>query len=727
MKNLLLYTCLLYFGFAKAQVLYHRLPVEQDSTLHFFYDQSINNDGSKVWSGAVSYDGLGLTYSGHEGTDFSPDYRSSGIDSVEDWPVLASAGGWIVERVNNVANTPGEEDLEHPNGNMIRLYHGNGQRSVYIHMKHGSVTDKTVGQWVEAGEYLGRIGTSGESKIPHLHYAVQEYKYDTDSWLYIDPYDGYNRPNGGGATWNYSSGTTISTSNPSNPFKLTDGDTVKVIGLGDGRIIGRDGSCGSFERYHYDDDTGTVASGPIFCNGYLRWEVEWDSGGTDWVAGLWLRKTNTIGIDEIFLTRTTVRPKESFYIDYDITTAFFGSRFILGSSFYKDGSLVFWDGDNDKDVSLLLGDNSKRRSFTIPEGTPIGIYDGSFELWWDDNNDGVINGDDDIKLAEYFIPNILNVVGQAIGGTTFTGEPFLHIYDYEIDDDDGQESWGNNDGEASPGEVVEISLQVRNLGEEDANNVSVIIIDIDQSDINYSDTIDFGTINSKTTDTDSQDFDLDIPYDFSGNSCTLTLQITCDAGVFLDYITIPIVDLVDSDAPEIQSLSVSSGTTHAYGSTPNITVQTKDLSGTVSVELWKGIISPMGDVSWRIIETKVVNRSQQETTTFTLPSFNVGSYYIGTKAFDDQGNSNSLIVNTASSTNLSITPTASSTTPNITISYDTGAVISWPKEWSGFSMYSTTDFVTWDKIDTAEDTSTGSTWRYKVPDGELLIFKLKHP
>ena len=56
-------------------------------------------------------------------------------------------------------------------GNHVILDHGDGEYSVLFHMQPGSVHVR-VGQHVVAGEPLGRLGSSGDSLFPHLHYAV---------------------------------------------------------------------------------------------------------------------------------------------------------------------------------------------------------------------------------------------------------------------------------------------------------------------------------------------------------------------------------------------------------------------------------------------------------------------------------------------------------------------------------------------------------------------------
>lgn len=54
-------------------------------------------------------------------------------------------------------------------GNHVIIDHGNGEFSVYAHLKHGSVAVR-VGDQVAAGELLGAIGSSGNSTEPHLHF-----------------------------------------------------------------------------------------------------------------------------------------------------------------------------------------------------------------------------------------------------------------------------------------------------------------------------------------------------------------------------------------------------------------------------------------------------------------------------------------------------------------------------------------------------------------------------
>lgn len=71
------------------------------------------------------------------------------------------------------------------NWNAVYVQHNDGSVAWYGHMKNGSTTTKTVGQTVAQGEYLGVVGSSGNSTGPHLHFEV----YNSTNQL-IDPWAG---------------------------------------------------------------------------------------------------------------------------------------------------------------------------------------------------------------------------------------------------------------------------------------------------------------------------------------------------------------------------------------------------------------------------------------------------------------------------------------------------------------------------------------------------------
>ncbi len=65
-------------------------------------------------------------------------------------------------------------------GRMIVIRHANGYQTVYGHLNASYVR---VGQRVERGQMIGRMGSTGRSTGSHLHFEIARY-----SWL-LDPLD----------------------------------------------------------------------------------------------------------------------------------------------------------------------------------------------------------------------------------------------------------------------------------------------------------------------------------------------------------------------------------------------------------------------------------------------------------------------------------------------------------------------------------------------------------
>ena len=76
-------------------------------------------------------------------------------------PVVAAASG-TVEKVQKTYSGY---------GHMVLINHGNGIKSRYAHMQAGSIS-VYVGQKVSKGQQIGRIGSTGNSTGPHLHFEV---------------------------------------------------------------------------------------------------------------------------------------------------------------------------------------------------------------------------------------------------------------------------------------------------------------------------------------------------------------------------------------------------------------------------------------------------------------------------------------------------------------------------------------------------------------------------
>ena len=126
--------------------------------------------------------------------DTSSGYNHSGTD-IFTWPfswyqmennlaeVVAAASGEIVYK--NDGQFDESCTFNSNTWNAIYVQHSDGSRTWYGHLKSGSLTTKGVGDTVTAGEFLGIIGSSGNSTGPHLHFEV----YDSNSNL-VDPFSG---------------------------------------------------------------------------------------------------------------------------------------------------------------------------------------------------------------------------------------------------------------------------------------------------------------------------------------------------------------------------------------------------------------------------------------------------------------------------------------------------------------------------------------------------------
>ena len=67
-------------------------------------------------------------------------------------------------------------------GNAVYINHGMGVFSGYFHMSQILVT---VGQEVKQGQVIGRVGTTGMSTGPHLHFEIRLNGYNVSplEWL----------------------------------------------------------------------------------------------------------------------------------------------------------------------------------------------------------------------------------------------------------------------------------------------------------------------------------------------------------------------------------------------------------------------------------------------------------------------------------------------------------------------------------------------------------------
>lgn len=111
----------------------------------------------------VSNKDLKQTASGY-GTRIDPIYKTVKFHSGMDFS--ANVGTPVYATGNGVVRKAGWEELY---GNCIQIDHGFGYVTRYAHL---SKIDVRVGQKVVRGETIGKVGTTGKSTGPHLHYEV---------------------------------------------------------------------------------------------------------------------------------------------------------------------------------------------------------------------------------------------------------------------------------------------------------------------------------------------------------------------------------------------------------------------------------------------------------------------------------------------------------------------------------------------------------------------------
>jgi hypothetical protein len=115
-----------------------------------------------------------VTYDGHDGVDFRiPDMQAqrAGVQ------VLAAAQGRVLRVRDGVADVSvrvaGEASVKGAEcGNGLVIAHEGGVETQYCHLARGSLLVRP-GDQVRAGQPLGRVGLSGLTEYPHLHFGVR--------------------------------------------------------------------------------------------------------------------------------------------------------------------------------------------------------------------------------------------------------------------------------------------------------------------------------------------------------------------------------------------------------------------------------------------------------------------------------------------------------------------------------------------------------------------------
>lgn len=191
MKKLfsLLFLFMVIFPVGASAVTFRRpLETVMSPMARYFYDNNTS-------SGATSYSCSSNTYNNHRGTDFRATVSTN---------IHAAASGTVYQRYD-LCSTYGYlgSTCGGGFGNNVRMDHqwpvdGGGLVTIYAHMESGS----PIGYYdLFCSTIIGRVGSSGNSTAPHLHFEVRKYPYP-----YNDPFPGACSASGGFWT-SLSSGT----------------------------------------------------------------------------------------------------------------------------------------------------------------------------------------------------------------------------------------------------------------------------------------------------------------------------------------------------------------------------------------------------------------------------------------------------------------------------------------------------------------------------------------
>lgn len=108
-----------------------------------------------------------FTHKGSYSLDFNMD---------EGTPVCAARGGLVVE-LKQDSNRGGPGDEFQHDSNFVRIFHQDGTWASYSHLLQNGVR-VIAGEKVRAGQIIGLSGNTGQSRGPHLHFAVHKARWD---------------------------------------------------------------------------------------------------------------------------------------------------------------------------------------------------------------------------------------------------------------------------------------------------------------------------------------------------------------------------------------------------------------------------------------------------------------------------------------------------------------------------------------------------------------------
>jgi len=141
-----------------------------DYTIPFLQQLGFNSNFMRYSYDFVPVNEQGEMYRG--GEENNANYFGFGA------PLIAAGDGKIAALIDDKLDNRSFDEAELKTrpmalwGNYVVIDHGNGEYSLYGHIKQGSAKVK-VGETVRQGQVIAQMGASGSSLFPHLHYELQ--------------------------------------------------------------------------------------------------------------------------------------------------------------------------------------------------------------------------------------------------------------------------------------------------------------------------------------------------------------------------------------------------------------------------------------------------------------------------------------------------------------------------------------------------------------------------
>lgn len=131
---------------------------------------------------------------------FSANHTGVDYGYVIGTPIYASADGTVTIATNHYVNawrsTPPLTTRDY--GNLVKIDHGGGWSTLYAHLQKDSLV-VSVGQKVKKGQLIARVGNTGNSSGPHLHWEVRKSEVTQNPANHLDTsFTAYGTPPSGG-------------------------------------------------------------------------------------------------------------------------------------------------------------------------------------------------------------------------------------------------------------------------------------------------------------------------------------------------------------------------------------------------------------------------------------------------------------------------------------------------------------------------------------------------